>query len=92
MPVVGFLFGGPMWDTLEKIEDKLSENLNSKVRFSKESFYSGEMRLLYKLLSIDDKPTGVKVNIMDLQEGERTVRVENKVASILKMLQFTKGA
>jgi hypothetical protein len=92
MPVVGFLFGGPMWDMLEKIEDELTKNLNKTVRFSKESFYSGEERLLYKRLTIDDVPAGIKINIMDLQKGERPVRVENKVASIMKMLQFTKGA
>ena len=81
-----------MWDTLEKIEDELTKNLNRTVRFSKESFYSGEERLYYKRLTIDDKPTGIKVNIMDLQKGERPVKVEHKVASIMKMLQFTKGA
>jgi len=91
MPVVGFLFGGPMWDTLEKIEDELTKNLNRTVRFSKESFYSGEERLLYKRLTVDDKPTGIKVNIMDLQPGEKPVRVEHKIASIMKMLQYTKG-
>ena len=91
MPVVGLLFGGPMWDTLEKIEDALTKNLNATVRFSKESFYSGEERLLYKRLTIDEKPAGIKVNIMDLQAGERPVRVEHKIASIMKMLQFTKG-
>ncbi len=80
-----------MWDTLEKIEDELTKNLNRTVRFSKESFYSGEERLYYKRLTIDDKPTGIKVNIMDLQRGERPVKVEHKVASIMKMLQFTKG-
>ena len=80
-----------MWDTLEKIEDALTKNLNATVRFSKESFYSGEERLLYKRLTIDEKPAGIKVNIMDLQAGERPVRVEHKIASIMKMLQFTKG-
>jgi hypothetical protein len=81
-----------MWDTLEKIEDELTKKLNATVRFSKESFYSGEDRLLYKRLTIDDKPTGIKVNIMDLQAGERPVRVEHKVANIMKMFVFTKGA
>lgn len=80
-----------MWDTLEKIEDELTKNLNATVRFSKESFYSGEERLLYKRLTIDDRPAGIKVNIMDLQAGERPVKVEHKIASIMKMLQFTKG-
>jgi hypothetical protein len=91
MPVVGFLFGGNMWDIIEKIEDKLSDNLNSKVRFSKESFYSGEERLFYKRITINDKPTGVRVNIMDLQDGGKRVNLENKIAGITKMLQFTKG-
>jgi hypothetical protein len=92
MPIVGFLFGGPMWDILEKIEDKLSSALNGNVRFTKESFYSGEERLFYKRLTLDDKPLGIKVNIMDLQEGGRRARVEDKVAVIIKMIQFTKGA
>lgn len=81
-----------MWDTLEKIEDELTKNLNRTVRFSKESFYSGEERLYYKRLTIDDMPTGIKVNIMDLQTGERPVKVEHKVANIMKMIAFTKGA
>lgn len=80
-----------MWETLEKIEDKLSEKLGGKVRFSKESFYSGEERLFYKRLTIDEKPTGVRVSIMDLQVGERPVRVDSKVENIMKMFQFTKG-
>ena len=80
-----------MWDTLEKIEDELTKKLNRTVRFSKESFYSGEERLFYKRLTIDEKPAGIKVSIMDLQAGERPVRVEYKVASIMKMLSFTKG-
>lgn len=80
-----------MWDILEKIEDVLTKNLNRTVRFSRESFYSGEERLYYKRLTIDDKPAGIKVNIMDLQAGGRRARVEDKVASIMKMLTFTKG-
>jgi len=80
-----------MWDTLEKIEDELTKKLNATVRFSKESFYSGEDRLFYKRLTIDEKPAGIKVSIMDLQAGERPVRVEYKVANIMKMLSFTKG-
>ena len=81
-----------MWDTLEKIEDELTKNLNATVRFSKESFYSGEDRMLYKRLTINDKPAGIKINIMDLQPGERPVKVEYKIASIMKMLSYTKGA
>lgn len=81
-----------MWDTLEKIEDELSKQLGGKIRFSRESFYSGEDRLFYKRLSIDDKPTGIRVNIMDLQPGERPVRLKDKVANIMKMWQFNKGA
>ena len=80
-----------MWDTLEKIEDELSKQFNCKVRFSKESFYSGEDRLFYKRITFDEKPTGVRVNIMDLQPGERRVSVKDKVASISKMLN-NKGA
>ena len=81
-----------MWETLEKIEDKLSAKLGGTVRFSKESFYSGEERLFYKRLTLDEKPTGVRVSIMDLQTGERPVRVDYKVENIIKMFQFTKGA
>lgn len=80
-----------MWETLEKIEDKLSEKLGGAVRFSKESFYSGEERLFYKRLTLNEKPTGVRVSIMDLQEGERPVRVDSKVENIMKMFQLTKG-
>lgn len=81
-----------MWETLEKIEDKLSEKLGGKVRFSKESFYSGEERLFYKNLTLDEKSTGVRVSIMDLQKGERPVRVDSKVADIMKMFPLNKGA
>ena len=81
-----------MWEILEKIEDKLSEKMGGNVRFSKESFYSGEERMFYKRLSLDEKPTGVRVSIMDLQKGERPVRVDSKVEYIMKMLTITKGA
>lgn len=80
-----------MWDILEKIEDKLSATLGGKVRFSKESFYSGEERLFYKRLLLDDKPTGVRVNIMDLQEGNRRVRLDEKVGQIVKMWHIQTG-
>lgn len=80
-----------MWDILEKIEDRLSEKLGGKVRFSKESFYSGEERLFYKRLTLDEKSTGVRVNIMDLQDGGRRVRLDEKVSHIMKMWQFTNG-
>jgi hypothetical protein len=80
-----------MWDQLEKLEDILSDRTGQKIRFSRESFYSGQENLFYKKLIIDDKQTNVRVDIMDLQPSEKRVKLENKAASIGKLLAYHKG-
>jgi hypothetical protein len=80
-----------MWDVIEELEDKLSEATNSKIRLSKESFYSGQERLFYKRLLRDDKKTGVRVDIMDLQGDRLRGKLDFKIKGILSMLSISQG-
>jgi len=80
-----------MWDILEELEDKLSEATNSKIRFSKESFYSGQERLFYKRLMQNGEKTGIRVDIMDLQSDKLRGKYDAKIRGILKMLSISQG-
>jgi hypothetical protein len=52
------------------LEDQLSRRLNKKVELSKQGYYSSEEMALYRKIYVENKDSGVKIDLEDLTEYE----------------------
>jgi hypothetical protein len=67
---------------IERFEREASEFTKRDISLSKESFYSGEQRSLYKRLVIDGTETRHHIDLMDLQESVGRGRFTDRVRAV----------
>ena len=70
----------------EKVMREVSERTKHDVTLSKESFYSGEMRMHYKRLVVDGKQTMHHVDLMDLQSASSRGRLTEEVRKLSSLV------
>lgn len=70
----------------EKIMKEVSDRTNHYVTLSKNSFYSGEMRMHYKRLVVDGKETSHHVDLMDLQSASSRGRLSEEVRKLSSLV------
>ena len=87
MAVVGFSFGGIMLNHYEKkFLKELHENVKKEVDLSRESLYSGEMRMHHRYLVVDGKPTALKVDLFALQDTGHRGKMQEEVRNLTRAL------
>jgi hypothetical protein len=85
--VVLFSFGGIAMFNIKVIENELTTRSNHEVRFSHESYYMSDDFGFYRKLIVDNKDTGIKVRLDQLQEAEERGRLEDKYRVLLGQIQ-----
>jgi hypothetical protein len=85
--VVPFSFGGIAMFNIKVIENELTTRSNHEVRFSHESYYMSDDFGFYRKLIVDNKDTGIKVRLDQLQEAEERGRLEDKYRVLLGQIQ-----
>ena len=70
----------------KKFLKELNENTKKDVDLTKESFYSGEMRMHYKHLVVDGKVTNHKVDLFNLQDTGARGKMQEEVRTLTRAL------
>lgn len=70
----------------KKFLKELHENVKREVDLSRESFYSGDLRMHYRYLILDGKPTVHKVDLFALQDGGQRGKMQEEVRNLTRAL------
>ena len=70
----------------KKFLKELNESTKKEVDLTKESFYSGELRMHYKHLVVDGKVTSHKVDLINLQDTGVRGKMMEEVRTLTRAL------
>jgi hypothetical protein len=70
----------------KKFLKELTESTKKDVDLTKESFYSGELRMHYKHLVVNGKATNHKVDLFALQDTNSRGRMQEEVRNLTRAL------
>lgn len=68
---------------VERFEREVRQVSKKDISLSKDSFYSGEQRSLYKRVVVDGKETNYHVDLWDLQDWVSRGKVSEQVRAVV---------